>query len=63
MSLEDSDNVNKKVVLVFEQLLYDVCEVLEWFVWEKLARDERFKDLDFKAQEWKFYGQLWFLRV
>ena len=57
LRLEDSDNDITEVVLVFEQLLYDVCDVFEWFVWAKLARCEMFKDLDFKTQKWRFYGQ------
>ena len=32
LSLEDGDNDVTEVVLVFEQLLYDVCEVFGWFV-------------------------------
>ena len=63
MSLEDGDNDVTEVVLVFEQLLYDVCEVFGWFVWAKLARFERFKDLDFKAQKWRFMDNSGFLRV
>ena len=40
LSLEYGDNDITKVVLVFEQLLYDVCEVFGWFVWGKLATYE-----------------------
>ena len=57
-SLENSDVT--EVILEFEQLLYDICGVFRWFVYTELARCERFKDLDFKAQEWRFCGQLWF---
>ena len=39
-SLEDDDNEDTEVVLVFEQLIYDVCGVFGWFVWIKLARYE-----------------------
>ena len=63
MSLEDGDNDVIEVILVFEKLQYDVCEVFGWFVWEKLARCERFKDLDFKAQNGGFVDNFGFFRV
>ena len=57
LSLDSDDSDVTEVVLVFEQLLYDVYEVFGWFVWGKLAMFLRFKDLDFKAQRWRFYEQ------
>ena len=40
LSLEDGGNDVTEVILMFEQLLYDVCGVFGWFVWRKLARYE-----------------------
>ena len=40
LNLEDGDSDFTEVILMFEQLLYGVCEVFEWFVWRKLARYE-----------------------
>ena len=40
LSLEDGESDVTKVILMFEQLLYGVCEVFGWFVWRKLARYE-----------------------
>ena len=60
LSLKNSDIT--EVVLEFEQLLYDVCGVFGRFFWTELARCKRFKDFDFKAQEWRFCGQLWLFK-
>ena len=38
-SLADGDSDVTKVILMFEQLLYVVCEVFGWFVWRKLAEE------------------------
>ena len=40
MSLEDDDSDVTEVILMFEQLIYGVYDVFEWFVWRKLARYE-----------------------
>ena len=60
LSLEDGDSDVTEIVLVFEQLLYDLYEVFGWFVWGKLERFLRLKDLDFKAQKMEV---LWIILV
>ena len=40
LSLEDGDSNIKEVILMFEEIIYGVCEVFGWFVWRKLTRYE-----------------------
>ena len=40
VSLGCGDNDFTEVVLMFGQLLYEICEVFGWFVWGKLVRYE-----------------------
>ena len=61
LSLESGDNDVTEVVLVFEQLLYDVYEVCGWFVWTEMQGLRDLKILVSKLKDRDFCGQLWFL--
>ena len=54
LKMVDVDNGVSLAKQVLGSLIHNVYEVFGRFVWKKVARFERFKDLDFKAQKWSF---------
>ena len=63
LSLEGDDNDVKEVVIVFEQLLYDVYEVCGWFVWTEMQGLRDLKILVSKLKSGGFVDSYGFLRV